>query len=430
MNRFSKAKKFAKRIVEKEKLTPPVDIIKLYEDRNIKIEEMKNQYGIEAYSTLNNNPKVVINTEIAYGPRKRFTLAHELGHICIPWHNGDTKCNTDNPFFEYENRRLLDTQELEANIFASELLMPTEWVKIQMLNSITCSLCNVIENMRQIAKTSVMACFYAIQNILPDKYLLYVRKSNEDFWRTFNNPNNAVTLPFWDKNQLMPFLDLICEHVETFSIAQYDVKFYELHELPDLNKILIDYKGDAKSLLTKLGNNKIIHLMPYIDILLPILGKEYVAFFYYENQLLKKYNYKDSLISLIRVESEFNSLVSQGLELDLEFEVIEEISDFKLVIIKENMLDIPQYETAEPNSLLKQIIQEVYPNEYKEKLQQINGVVSYINSKNNQVSRERLYNLIIYRFVNDSDFTEFYLHNKFGVYVMNKIDRMISMRKH
>ena len=128
MNRFEAVRKFARRIADRFDLTPPIDVSNIFSEMDIQIVEEENQYGIEAYSQLNDN-KVIINTEITYIPRRRFTLAHELGHICIPWHNGDVKCIAGEHYIQVSGKRLLDTQELEANIFASELLMPTSWVK-------------------------------------------------------------------------------------------------------------------------------------------------------------------------------------------------------------------------------------------------------------------------------------------------------------
>ena len=86
MNRFEAVRKFARRIADRFDLTPPIDVSNIFSEMDIQIVEEENQYGIEAYSQLNDN-KVIINTEITYIPRRRFTLAHELGHICIPWHN-------------------------------------------------------------------------------------------------------------------------------------------------------------------------------------------------------------------------------------------------------------------------------------------------------------------------------------------------------
>ena len=111
MNRFEAVRKFARRIADRFDLTPPIDVSNIFSEMDIQIVEEENQYGIEAYSQLNDN-KVIINTEITYIPRRRFTLAHELGHICIPWHNGDVKCIAGEHYIQVSGKRLLDTQEL------------------------------------------------------------------------------------------------------------------------------------------------------------------------------------------------------------------------------------------------------------------------------------------------------------------------------
>ena len=130
MNRLESIKKIANNLISRFELTPPIDIEDIYLKLGVQREEESNQYGIEAYSDLSDKLTVFINPELTYyEPRRRFTLAHELGHVCIPWHNGDIKCETDNNYFNINGKKLLDTQELEANIFASEILMPTGWIK-------------------------------------------------------------------------------------------------------------------------------------------------------------------------------------------------------------------------------------------------------------------------------------------------------------
>ena len=53
--------------------------------------------------------------------RKRFTVAHELGHLLLPGHDTSTVCASD----RMENwAKDVPTPEMEANQFAAELLMP------------------------------------------------------------------------------------------------------------------------------------------------------------------------------------------------------------------------------------------------------------------------------------------------------------------
>ncbi len=120
MNRFEAVHNLAKRKIRQLGLTPPINVEEVIHSLGINYVEERNQYGIEAFSELGDNPKIVINPEKTYyEPRKNFTLAHELGHIFIPWHNGDVKCNFVDNYITVSGKRLLDTQELDAKILAS-----------------------------------------------------------------------------------------------------------------------------------------------------------------------------------------------------------------------------------------------------------------------------------------------------------------------
>lgn len=65
-----------------------------------------------------NKKQIFINDRINNKPRRRFTLAHELGHGIL----GHELC--DLHFRNSEIDDQTDTQELEANVFARNILMP------------------------------------------------------------------------------------------------------------------------------------------------------------------------------------------------------------------------------------------------------------------------------------------------------------------
>lgn len=70
-------------------------------------------------------PKIWIAHNLSH-VRRRFTLAHEIGHIIIPWHSGMIMDDLDAP--RQVGEGAYREMEAEANRFASELLMPTAWV--------------------------------------------------------------------------------------------------------------------------------------------------------------------------------------------------------------------------------------------------------------------------------------------------------------
>lgn len=91
----------------------------LYSDTNLIQLFQKDVLSGDGFIVHNNNEKqIFINDKINNRNRRRFTLAHELGHGIM---------NHDIGIVHYrnsENDSQTDMQELEANIFARDILMP------------------------------------------------------------------------------------------------------------------------------------------------------------------------------------------------------------------------------------------------------------------------------------------------------------------
>lgn len=94
-----------------------------------------NQLGIEiieapikadAYLECTNGNSYIFLKESLNKVRKKFTIAHELGHFCIPWHS-ELMFGCDIKEMDFKND--YTPREKEANMFAAELLMPTEEFK-------------------------------------------------------------------------------------------------------------------------------------------------------------------------------------------------------------------------------------------------------------------------------------------------------------
>lgn len=62
--------------------------------------------------------------------RRRFTIAHELGHVLLPWQLGMAACHADATYVASRHAHM--QMEAEANRFASELLVPSAWLREQM----------------------------------------------------------------------------------------------------------------------------------------------------------------------------------------------------------------------------------------------------------------------------------------------------------
>jgi hypothetical protein len=89
--------------------------------------------------------------------RERFTLAHELGHVLLPWHVGDAfLCETS-------RFRLFDAPgdfyaEPEANRFAAELLVPRVWLDRLIVELGTDRVLPLMDAIRQARVSAYVAC--------------------------------------------------------------------------------------------------------------------------------------------------------------------------------------------------------------------------------------------------------------------------------
>lgn len=118
--------RLAKLLTQRLRLIPPVDIEQLVQRYAVLEQDILPGDDIDAivFTRPGTKPIVVRNQNKSL-TRQRFTLAHELGHILIPWHMGVVACHTG--WVLDEDTTYAET-EAEANRFASELLMPRQWM--------------------------------------------------------------------------------------------------------------------------------------------------------------------------------------------------------------------------------------------------------------------------------------------------------------
>lgn len=74
----------------------------------------------------NGSKRIILNENIAYQSRYKFTLAHEIGHYYMRHHALQNYTCQASDIASFKSDKV---QEHEANCFASELLMPTQYIK-------------------------------------------------------------------------------------------------------------------------------------------------------------------------------------------------------------------------------------------------------------------------------------------------------------
>lgn len=151
--------KMANRVLAIRKLTPPFDLDQLARSYG-ELEYLDIPYGVDGITIGiggGERPKILVNSSTS-PTRQKFTLAHEIGHVVIPWHTGTIVSHAEDEPGESDNAYQL--MEAEANRFAAELLMPSAWLasEFEKSQSVKEYFCRVLEQVG----TSKEATFYKI----------------------------------------------------------------------------------------------------------------------------------------------------------------------------------------------------------------------------------------------------------------------------
>lgn len=215
----------ARRLITKLSLTPPIDVkglVRSYADLTITHIPIEGIDGISLdLKTPGKKARVILN---ATNPltRQRFTLAHELGHLLIPWHTGSivdhvdpTKTQATDNYWEFES---------EANIFAGELLVPSQWVT-QLLTE-TDNLAKLHKRIAQECEVSLHAAAIRLSQLLPKNIVFAVERAGfvEFSGRTEGTLANALS---WEEEFPSEAYEY-CESHYTSTIEHRHIHWWKL----------------------------------------------------------------------------------------------------------------------------------------------------------------------------------------------------------
>lgn len=214
---FYPERKFAARLVTIRKLVPPIDIFPLAK-QYAKIDLMFIPYDVDGISlslkVSGRTPHIILNDR--YSSRRiRFTLAHELGHVLIPWHTGSI---VDKTLIPKEDK--LDEYwylEAEANRFASELLMPNTWVK-SVIEKQNHNICKITKEIVKKADVSSPAATIKIKDSINSGYVFAALTDKNEVIFSGRSEGTLASPPMWGKKiapkKLFPF----CQNRHQFEI--------------------------------------------------------------------------------------------------------------------------------------------------------------------------------------------------------------------
>ena len=431
-NRLALVRERANRLQNKYGLTVPIDLDVIVREKNITVKYEENQVGIDGLCRLQDDPPtIILNAEITYEPRRRFTLAHEIGHVCIPWHTGVDTCFLDNPFYSFHGQQMINTQELEANVFASELLLPTDWL-LRTYDFDTYDLSGIIQDICNTAQISTLACFYALKNVLPPGDIVLIKLEYENYWRRFCNP--AIEQFFAPGLNIMEFYDSVCCWKGSFKISRYQVLHYKMLPPPEfsvINQTFKEFSGNFEDLLMALSGGYPLRIMPYIQEIINSLDEKFFVVLQIGDSYQRHYQHPATVIRMHIAQRDIESLFQYLQNNFEEYGRLNLSPDSCLLWVKECWRgERVSPVQSNPHKLLKKIVADLYPpKEAMRMLQRINGIMASLNQRYPMATLNAMCHYARIRFQTDSSFKEFAAHDQFEEYIAGKAQSMIDRRR-
>lgn len=144
----------------------PVDVEFIARREGIRIEVLPLDDDLSGMSFIKDGHKIIIVNKNHHPNRRRFTIAHELGHHVLHTSYLMNNVHVDKAVLRRDHFSSygVDNKEVEANAFAAELLMPEaeikKWRRVDINND------TIIESLARKLRVSTAALIYRITNVL------------------------------------------------------------------------------------------------------------------------------------------------------------------------------------------------------------------------------------------------------------------------
>jgi IrrE N-terminal-like domain len=193
---LSREQRLADTLVRRFNLVPPVDVHALaWEFAELEHDDIPGGcdglvVGLDARSR--SQPLIVL-ANTANVVRERFTVAHELGHVLLPWH-GTSSYACDVTAEISLQAYLAKRAEAEANRFAADLLVPSGWLAETVESVGLDSTANLLRAIRPAQVSAHVACL-ALSRQLPAGRVFAVLEGDGRVALAGASPDTSVDPP-------------------------------------------------------------------------------------------------------------------------------------------------------------------------------------------------------------------------------------------
>lgn len=345
-------------------------------------------------------PKIIIKNNMSE-LRKRFTYAHELAHLQIPSHIGMISCNTD-----VENEidvNAYRTMEIEANMFASEILMPEEWI-IGLFKE-KAQLQELIDSVCDKANVSFMAASYRIVKTSPINYTYFIYNKIGDYNHVKCGQDSVRPLLLYDKNdkydtEWIRYNSELMDEANDDTMKITRVAFKNVFSDVELSNIANHFinkdKCDdfIKNILSK-TNISYAHLLTMLKSYLPA---GFIIEIFFKTSKTIKYMWSDNTYIYLPFKDRHKN--NNWLDNNAEYFVYGENDNLYLKIwfFKTPSIYIPNFKnTNDSKSILTNIIDNhtfATKEQRRSVFGQINGVIGSLNNNKERYTEEEFCNTL------------------------------------
>ncbi len=426
MEKIERVRKLAQMVFAQYSLKVPVDLEPIIHD--VCTVEMREDAPVDGYTDLECDPPKMILQPGGFRKRVRFTKAHELGHILIPWHNGKTT------YADRRNaERLMDRNEEEADAFAAELLLPQSWVEGYLRDAKHKPVSQQIKEIVEIGDVSVLACLRTFQKYWSPGQMLFYTLPDWDHYDVCI-PDLFHFAPYHSlRPRTISFYEQCAVTSESFQNGSYQMYYFKFIDLAEDMELLAGYEAagnDVAQWLERLSGGVPVHAVPYFDQLFSILPDRVAAYVFLEGHAPAVFCSKRSNIPYFPTRADFES-EKRNLLQEYPDHLFYELSLGSLgsmMILKSPYNPVPSESSRDPNRLLAQLLEEVYP---KEELRiragrKVNGYLGGNNNRKNKGSEQDFYDEVFDRMKTDSLLRPLLHHPGFPKFLLGKIRKMLN----
>lgn len=425
------ARKRARLFFQYHKLSLPVDIEKIL-NSYASVEET--YIPIDGDAICINNiemPHIIIKSNMS-PYRKRFTYAHELAHLQIPSHTGMISCTTE--FSDSIDMTAYYKMEQEANAFAAELLMPSDW--LASLISTHTNLSDLIDYIMEKANVSFSAVVYNIIPLLSPNHLFIIyNKINEYTQIKLGGNVTRPLLLYSDEHEMdMFWLDVNCANYETIDNDAMELSvchFKTIVESDKLKKIanMFSDESSCKSLCHKLTHSTSISFAHFFKDIMAflspgfiikikcILSGNYTYIHSPDTYIRSRYYDDDNKMEWFSDNCNFH-VYSYGKEIELNIWYFTTSFEF----------DYNPDDARDSKSILRNIIDNMYYDK-KEKASifgRVNGIIGSLNSSTKKYTKQQFYNILKQKFYSRTDLEFITEHKDFNQFLYAKIEELFK----